>query len=334
MEQSPLTFTLELTIGGKSDLILSGNITGPVADKKGNIYFIDDKKGILYSFDSKGNLRWKTGTVGRGPGDFNEPRGLVISNGFLYTANIHGIRIDKFNLMGELVSSTSLDEKKLAFKLVGFISDTLLVGGSMLLGELGTKVTVLNTADDLEMVSEFNITPPTKLQTPRFIAGGVGISIMDSLIAAGNIGKYRNSLFTVKGKKVKTVSRDFHKLMLPGFYKTEGSTGVSGFGSLSPPLNLKNGYYITTLSWPTNVEDPDRFTKKLFQSEGGVEVISKNAIDLYTSGGKLLYSLVSEGVAPKIGTTTYVDAEGNVYTKTNKPFPQIRRYQIIIEPPR
>lgn len=333
----PIEFERILTIGNDDDFMLPSayNIIGPVTDPTGNIYFIDEKKGKLYSFDPQGNMRWKTGDVGKGPGDFQNPRGLVTDGKYLYTANIQGSRIDKFNLQGELINSTTLENFDLTFANVeGILADTLLVTASTVWEKIGRKITILNIADTLKKVSQFEVEASTNREVPQGFAFDLNIHIVDTLIATGNIGTYEINLYSIRGEKVKTIARKFEKLMVPGFYSAGNSRSVRSYGDLDPPVNLKNGYFVTTLSWPTNVDDPDQFLRRSRESNGeSAQVKYKNAIDLYDAQGTLLYTIESEERTPEIGTIAHIDARGFMYTKSNTPFPQIRKYKVTISPP-
>jgi outer membrane protein assembly factor BamB len=336
----PLKFTHTLTIGNQTDLILSGayQIDGPVVDSTGNIYFIDTQRDVMYCFNPQGNLRWKTGQKGKGPGDFNKPFGLVINGHHLYTANIRGTRIDEFNLQGKLINSTPTKAFDMGIfsSVVGFISDSLLVTSNGLMGTFGAKITILNTSDTLEKTAQFKVTPDPDLKFNKHLGMGVSIGIIGSLIAAGNSGDYTMRFYDKNGNVIRTVSRNFDKLVRFGHYQTtSGSSGIGSFGALSAPVDLYNGYYLVHLSWPTNVTNPNQFLKNsMVNQHNSKKAIYKNALDLYDTDWTLLYSLNYDGRAPKIGTISYVDSKGNIYTKSNSPFPQIRRYKVIIRPPK
>lgn len=336
LEKPPLQFKLEQTFGDDRKIMLPAiwQLQVPVADSAGNIYVIDGKNGHLYSFTPDGKVRWKRGKKGKGPGDFERPQGLVIDDGYLYTGNVSGSRIDQFDLEGDLVSSTTVEALELSFTDVeGVISDSLLVTSSSLWGKVGSTVTILNIADNLQKVAQFDVVLPG-VDFGKGLAYSLNVSVADSLIVTGNVQNYALQFYNYQGEKVKTVKRDFEKLVRPGFIQSDGSRAIRGFGSLSPPVFLSKDYFMTTLSWPTNVDDPDQFFKKAMDDRANaLEVKWKNAMDLYHRKGSLLYSLEQNGSSPEIGTIAYVDEDGRIYTKSDKPFPQIRRYSLTIASP-
>lgn len=336
LEQSPIAFELEQTFGNNRDIMFPsiGRLQGPVADAEGNIYVIDGEKGTMYSFAPNGDLRWKKGKKGRGPGDFERPRGLVTNGEFLYTANVSGSRIDQFDLEGNLINTTTLEPLGLSFISVeGILSDSLLIASSTIMGDFGVEVTILNTADNFDKVSQFKIFASTDLDLPPNFGSGFDIAIIDSLIAAGNIQDYAIQFYNSDGEKIKTIKRDFDKLMRSGYVDFGSSQVISGYGSLNAPTLLSEDYFLTTLDWPTNVDDPDQFLRKSWDNPDAPEVMYAYSMDLYSNDGRLLYSREGEGNTPEIGTITYVDSQGNIYTKTNEPFPQIRRYNFTITSP-
>lgn len=331
-DSSPLQFSLEQTYGNNKDIMLPQvfHLEGPVADQDGNIYVIDDQNGILYSFDPDGNLRWKTGKKGKGPGDFQSPMGLVTDGNYLYTANVSGSRIDQFDFKGDLVNSTSLEKLDLTFSSVkGFLSGDLVLA-STLWGKAGDKITLLDTTNSLKKVAQFNIAL-NDIDFGKGLSQGINIHVVDTLIAAGSVQNYTIRFYDRRGNKVKTVKRNFDKLVRPGYYQSSGRRMIRSFGSLGAPVPLSPDYFIVSLSWPTNVKNPDQYLKRFINDNSNVpEIKFKNSLDLYDAGGKLLYSAVDKGTHARIGDISYADENGNIYTKSDTPFPQIRRYHYHI----
>lgn len=335
--ESPLEFELEQVYGDNEEILFaqSSQLEGPAVDSVGNLYIIDGQNGTMYSFDPEGIVRWQTGEKGKGPGDFQRPKGLVTDGEYLYTGNVGGSRIDQFDFEGNLVNSTSLESLDLSFATVeGFISDSLLVTTSTIWGKLGEKVTILNTADSLNKVNQFDIVVAPKIDLGEGLSSGFSIQIVDSLIAAGNVQDYALQFFNRKGSKIKTIKRDFDKLVRPGYFHSGGSRTISDFGGLNAPSYLPDGYYLTTLNWPTNIDDPDQWLKSAMNDrENAQRPTYKNSIDLYKADGTLLYSLEQEGSTPDIGSFSHIDENGKIYTKTDEPYPQIRRYSLTINAP-
>lgn len=159
------------------------------------------------------------------------------------------------------------------------------------------------------------------------MSSGIQIDVIDSLIAADNKVEYRIPSYDENGELVKVVKRNFDKIVRPGFFRSGSSSGIYDYGGLEAPVELGNGYLITSLSWPTNVDDPDQFAK----TGSFRDIKSAHSVDLYNENGTLLYSQEGERRStPKIGNISYVDPNGKVYIKTNDPYPQIQRYSLTI----
>lgn len=340
-ETSPIQFELGQTYNKKGSIIFSDVrfLQGPVADDDGNIYVIDSKSGVMYSFAPDGSLRWEKGQKGRGPGDFLRPYGLVTDGQFLYTVNESGTRIDVFNYEGNLVQSLRLMIRGVYQpKIAGIIADSLLVITSSLPASIDTKsvemgflITVVGFGKTINKVNQFKVFTEPVIQLPAGFYYGVDISIVDSLIVAGNYGNYSLRFFNIHGELVKKITRDFQKLVSPGILSGSIST-VARLGFLEAPVELWNHYLLTIVNWPTNIDDPDEYIKKRMD---GIDIAPqfKSSIDLFRSDGTLLYSGVYKGRWPVIGNIVYADKSGNIYAKSNDPFPQIRRYQVIINEP-
>lgn len=332
-EQMPINIELEQTFGKETEeqgIIFSSasEISGPVADSSNNIYLLDGERSKLMSFTEDGILRWETGSQGKGPGAFNDPGGLATDGSYLYLDNISGSRIDKYDMEGNFIRSFTWDDSDLnTIDLEGILPNGLLVTSSTLWGSLGTRIHILELSDKVSTVSQFDMNVAENLDLGEGLSSNVDVKVIDSLIATGNLNEYQIHFFDQNGDLVKMIQRTFDKLVRPGFYQSGGSRGIMDFGGLEAPVELGNGYLITSLSWPTNVDDPDQFAK----TGSFRDIKSAHSVDLYNEDGTLLYSQEGEGSStPKIGNISYVDPNGKVYIKTNDPYPQIQRYSLTI----
>lgn len=328
---SPVSFDLEQVFGAETEdegVLLSNyfSITGPVSDTSGNIYMADRGTSKLFSFSNNGILNWKTGQKGEGPGDFMNPRGMATDGQFLFLGNNGGSRIDKFDLQGNFVESLTWDDSDLStLTVTGFLPNGYLVTTSTLWGELGIKINVLDISAEVSIISQFDIKADTDVELGEGLSSGFNINVVDSLIAAGNNTRYRLRFFDQHGNPVKIINRNFDRIVRPAYYQRGGARGIRSFGGLKAPLQLENGYMLVKLSWPVNIKNPDDY----FSSNNPPEVISANSIDLFDQNGDLLYSIEETGsTIPDIGQPAFVDQNGKLYTTTDFPYPQVRRYSV------
>lgn len=336
-EQPPIRFELDQTYGSEKDedgfmFSSSGGIVGPVADGVGNIYVLDRVQSKLLSFDPDGKLRWQTGQEGKGPGDFFKVRGIAINDSSLYLDNVEGTRIDQYDLKGTFIRNMSLASEDLSLMNVeGFLSNSLLVTSSTIWGTFGNRISVFDIDSSLKKVSQFDVEVLKSVDMNKGLASSLSVSVVDSLIVFGNLGNYEINFYNVEGKKIKSVTRDFDRLVRPGIYSSGSRRAMRMFRSLESPAQITDEYLLTTLSWPTNVNDPNDFTRKSLNGNAP-DVQYSMSMDLFRSDGTLLYSLEEmDKWRPDIGDIAYVDSKGNLYTGTNDPYPQIRRYRVIIQ---
>jgi len=335
-EEKPLELTLELTIGNDTDFMLpaSWKIVGPVADEGGTIYFIDRANSHMYAFDSTGTQQWVTGKKGKGPDDFSQPRGIALNQSHLFVSNINGTRIDRYNFNGELMENFALPEDLSFTNLIGFIHDSLLVTENTLWGEAGSKVIVFNVNNEFNKVLEFEVPSDPQIKFISGFSSGFGFNVLDTLIVAGNLGNYALQFYNREGEYVRKVKRDFDKLVKPGLYSRGGGGTIRSFGGLSAPYRLLPNYFVVQYQWPDNLDDPDAYVKKAAQGEENLpDLKQRNGMDLYDQNFNLLYVSTFDGSDYPIGKIVYSDGSGHIYTKSNQPFPQIRRYWIRVKSP-
>ena len=325
---------MESTFGVESepkDAILSG-ISSVAADDKGFVYVLDRKDNRLISFDPDGKVRWVSGRKGQGPGEFQKVRGMVYDGDQnLYISNIGGTRIDKFNLNGNFIKSYSLSQAKLSsVYLSGFIHPSTLVLTKDVSGIIGADIVLLKIGNQLEKQNEFRVDRCEGLQVPQGVGIGIGVKVIKEKIVVGHSHVYKLHFYDVDGKLKKVVARDFQKFVKPGILNSDNRWAYITTSSLSPPLQLKNGYLLNSAFWPTNISDPDKHLQLSMNRKAPV-VEPANTLDLFNERGELLYSISREdSYMPELGRLAFIDVAGKLYTITDEPYPQVRRYNIKI----
>ncbi len=87
---------------------------------------------------------------------------------------------------------------------------------------------------------------------------------------------------------------------------------------------------LVQVQWPDNVPDSDEYLKRSMNDQNVPEVIWKNSLDFYSPEGRLLYSIESDGFAPKIGVIQHIDDFGVIYASKATPNPVIYRYKLYV----
>ena len=85
-------------------------------------------------------------------------------------------------------------------------------------------------------------------------------------------------------------------------------------------------------TWPTNVDAPNTFAETPASERPAIEWAS--SLDLFDAEGRFLYALQYPGrPLPDIGRPWTVGLDGALYTVSAEPFPQVRRYRVVLDPP-
>lgn len=331
----PLRFELEQVFGAEEapPEALLASITSVVTDSRGTVYALDRGDNRLIAFNPDGSLRGKIGRKGQGPGEFQNPRGLASDgDSTLYTANQGGTRIDAFNTEGEFLDSHLLEEHDLSFvRLSGFLPPNTLVLTSPAWGYVGVNVTGLAMGNPWEKTVEFMLDESDADPLPQMMNVGLSLNMFDGGLAFGNSHVYTIRFFDAQGALKRVVSRELNDLVRPGIWESmDGGVTIRAYSTISAPLRLPGGHWIAMASWPTNVSDPDDYIR-LSRSGNAPDVESAYSLDLFDEEGRLLYSLTGEGSDPDIGELAHVDADGKLYTIATDPYPQIRRYRVVLD---
>ncbi len=331
-QEPPLRFILEKTFGRENEpeRELFDFINQVVTDEQMNVYLFDVKANRIVKYDSAGNFIWETGREGQGPGEFQFVRGMVYNGrGRLYIANqLH--RIDCFTLGGNYIKSFDLNRFNIhRFGIVGYITPNFLVGVEWKRGT-AEQIYTIRMGDTLSLAGTFTIEEDIGITIPEGIGTSPYVSVLDSFIVAANIQGYVVSYYDIRGNLRRRVIRDFDKIVRPGILIEGNSRGIRGYCDLKPLKRLSGSYKLASAMWPDNLSDPDAHMK---QERNGTaeELIYKNMIDLFSNEDELLYSLYGEGSIPEIGLIHHIDRSGRVYTVVSDPFPQVRRYRVLID---
>ena len=102
--EGALVFTIE-NIANNDDYNLSSWDMAVAVDSSGYIYVSNEQDHNVVKFDSSGTYVTKWGSQGSEDNQFNEPKGIALSNGFVYVCDRGNNRIVKFDTDGTFISS-------------------------------------------------------------------------------------------------------------------------------------------------------------------------------------------------------------------------------------
>jgi len=301
------------------------------SDEYGNIYVLDNDAPMLVKFSSAGEVMWKIERKGKGPGDLYVPNGLAVGKKYIYISNQIGARIDVFDKKGKFLKTLkidNLDEKQRS--VIGIIENRYLVlGTSKIPGKIGMEFTILDIEYKYEKVSEFKATEDIDFEIP-----GTGwiypkTSIVDGFIVITKSFNYGFKYYRIDGTLVKEINRDASKYMRPGIGKIGNRNMMMSLSTVYAHHKIECGYLLNFVSWPTNIDDPDRAVSQMGKGNFP-ELKSQSSLDLYSPDGNLLYSVEKMGLIPEIGWIKHSDDVGYLYTVVGNPYPQVRKYKVNI----
>lgn len=329
VEPAPFEFELHESISLQlpEDFILS-EIRYLNTDQNGNYYFMDYAQSKLISVAPDGSFRWMTGEKGKGPGDFENVWGMSILDDSIIVSNIFSSRYDFFSFDGDFIKSISLPKEILYSSFEGATENEKLVISAFRMGSFGHNIFVAKlVSDSLSILNSFEIDETNGVKIQDRSSTKSSLNIIDDKIITGSIHDYSFSIYNLEGVLTKTIKRSFDKIVRPGTYATETSSTMYSFGDTSPPYKINDELYLATASWPTNVSDPDQFTKRV--ATGSDERVNfMNSIDFFDANWNLLYSIESEGYDPEFGRIDMVKDE-IIFTSSTDPAPTIYRYRIM-----
>ncbi len=325
----PFEFVLEdsISIQLPEDFILSG-ISFLNIDINGNFYFMDSAQSKLICVSPNGTLRWITGEKGKGPGDFENVWGISILESSIMINNINSSRLDYFDFEGNFIKSKPLGKEVSFSSIVGITKSGDLVMSGPNWDSFGHNILLVKPeSDSLIIEHSFKIDESNGVKVTKGFNAKTEIHIIDNNIVTGSIHDYSFSIYDLEGILLKTIHRDFDRIVRPGMYVSEEFSVLNSFGSTASPFKVNNELYLATATWPTNVSDPDQFTKRAaLGSEERVQFM--NTVDFFDANWNLLYSIESDGYYSEIGRIQLIKDE-SIFTASAEPSPTIFRYKIL-----
>lgn len=328
-ETRPIRFELEQTFGVEREprSAILAPIDAVEVDDERNVYVLSSAPSRLVAFDPQGSVRWSSDERGQGPGDLSKPYGLAWDGtSTLYFTNQSGQRLDAWTTSGAFVDSRSLSE---IFRYFGRPESFLDNGRRLVLrGAGGENADAAITVVDIETPAQPSAEFLVDVTDHRRDGHGIFASVVvaDGLIVVGDYDSYEIRWFEPDGSLARVWTRDFDKLTGTAIHEERGAHTV--FSWLYPPLRLDSGRWLACVSW-VETDDVDATFARII--EDGEPPVRKNSLDLFDNAGRLLYSLVGDGAVPTIGRPVRVDNAGRLYTVLDDPYPQVRRYAVILD---
>lgn len=137
--------------------------------------------------------------------------------------------------------------------------------------------------------------------------------------------------YAIDGTLVRQVERDVDVVVGPGVHSSDNSRSIRTYSHLSGPVRLSDPHFLVWASWPTNVDDPDAHLRRS-RNDAAEEAVYATSLELFEKNGRYVEALRWENRrTPPIGRPTVVGPNEKLYTVTNRPFAQVRRYEVTLE---
>ena len=327
-------FELEQTFGADTEpadaiLAMIGRQAFDV-DDQGNVYIFDGRDDRLVSFAPDGSLRWSAGGPGQGPAEFDSAEGMAWNGAStIYVTNAGGARVDFWTTEGAFVESRSIEH--LGFtqgSLVGVLDEHTIVLQTWLReGREGVRVGVIDLRGEGTLVADFNVDTASGSSDAMAI---MEVEIVGEQIVVGDRDSYDLRFYDRTGALRRVVRRAFDRLVVATSQEERrASRGVYPRSWLKPPVALAEGRMLATASW----SDPAALDELRGRAEAPeleeIRATTRISFDLFDADGRYLISIRRDEA--DIGDVDEVDAQGRLYTTAMDPFPQVRRYRVIIE---
>jgi hypothetical protein len=344
-ETPPLRFELEQSYGsdGFPEEAMLGNPfgLGVAADEHSNVYVLDPQISRLVAFDADGGVRWTAGRAGEGPGELNQPSGLALNGaGLIAIMNQRRTRIDLWDTAGEYVGAHTLEGPPLDVEgarfpsIAGFVNPDWIVLNSPTFGTLGSRTVVVDLSQPA-VVGDFAFDPLPGFDMPNNVASGSSVATAGGAIWVASSADYRFRVYSAERELLREVTRPFQHTLRSGVVSDGGFSGIMGFGGVSAPMPLASDHLLVSVSWTEGIDDPDAAARDFFaarrEDREPPELVRGRALDLYDGEGRFLYSYREDDAEWAMGTIRFVGPDDRLYTVADDPFPQVRRYRVIIE---
>ena len=309
---------------------------GVAVDGDGNVYVLDRQANSLVAFSPDGEVIWRVERQGQGPGEFHFPRSVSWDGDQrLYISNQSATRIEVFDLEGNYLESQLVAElDAVGGRFTGFLDPDTLVLWDMELGRLGAQTYVFEVGDSWQLKAKFFVDGGTD-SLDQWNMGHISVRVGQGSIRTGHRIEYLLREFDSAGNLQRVITRDFRRVIPP--VAVDGF--VWSFGAFEAPMVLPNGYLLVPVYWATNVDSEEDFLEILSRTPASQvthttpdELVDMDsAFDFLDQEGRYLGSLRWRGYFPDMGYLDGIGPDGRLYTHWLDPFPQVRRYRIVIE---
>lgn len=330
---TPLRFELDTVFGGAAAHL--STIAGAAVDGDGNLHVLDAASNELVKLDADGAVIHRVDLGGDDASGNAATRGMAYDGeDGIWVVGRDGERLDAWSTDGTHRRTVAVRDLGLgAVYMGGFLAPGRLV---LIADEVHHMATndyiVVDVTGDAAVSARFSIGAEPMVPIPPGVVLQLSHHFHQGRIFVGTWEQYILRVYDADGALLRRVTRPVDYLRRPGFALLDEQYLGVALGGLAAPLVLDTGHWLAMASWPTNVDNPNALAETPVNERPAIEWAS--SLDLFDAEGRFLYTLPYPGArAPDIGTPFAAGPGGALYTVSTDPFPQVRRYRVIVQPP-
>ena len=333
LDEAPVEFERTQTFGAEDEPeeAMLASVASVTVGEDGTVYVLDRTDHRIVAFGAGGDVQWSAGEEGQGPGDMLQPIRLLLDDSErLWLSNGNGLDVwDPDGSFVERHNVRQLDEITISPGLAGVRGDTLGLFGTN--PETGDRNLLRVDANELDVIDSFAVElTEAGARFPIALASPVTpVKYANGTVHVAEREGYQINRYTSAGTHTLRLERpDIEDLFGARTEQVDQGVRIFQFSGLSVPFVLPDGHYLVPSFWSTNVSDPEAWVE---QTDNG-DLEPAAALDVYASDHELLGRIVWEDTrTPGVGEPMSVGPDGALYTRTNDPYPQVRRYEVTID---
>ena len=303
-------------------------------DDDGDVYVVDYASSQIIAFDSSGGVRWRAGRAGQGPGEIQQPGELIMDGDAIVLVNQQGARIETFRRDGSLVSSYNRGFKGSGYpNMICSRRPGRVIEATGVPGEWRTVVTDAPIAGvearQDSTVSVVDASHDVNDALPQLLGPRTTVTCGPTELFIHHPARYLIERWSYTGEYRGAFGRDDTEHEAPIIASIQGGFSMRPVFNAYPVLPVGNGRNLVVAQWMTNTQDIDAIREAMQGGPPAPPSVLVHSLDLYDTEGRLL-STVARDQPLDIGRPFASDGAGRIYTLAGTPFPQVRRYRLVM----
>jgi|GEM_PF-2083327 len=280
---------------GPEEALLSAPF-GIVSDSKGYVYILDMQQSVIKKFTADGRWIENLAGPGKAPGELSGPRGIVLAaDSILVVQEDMRRNTSRFTTSGRFLDRTHMGLLDLGQpSLVGATPDGQIVYASSLSDRYALQIDVVNLdTETIEHSFEYEALSlggaPEGMRIPAYVE-----VTEDGMIIVAHPFEYGYRMYSLEGKHLGDMRREFEGLMPPYVYEIQTARAVRYFSALYAPRSIGSGRWLGRANWPTNFSSGEEWFNMRDESGQFPAEESDTILDIFDADWNLIVSLSGE----------------------------------------